>query len=83
MSVYDSIRDGIQDDWRKAREYDEMKRKLELEIAQLKSNPEKDAWKAGYDTGYELCRQIFRGEKPLDATEHWEKFKSLRQQQPK
>lgn len=36
MSVYDTIRQGLQDDWRKAREYDHLKRENEQLLGLLR-----------------------------------------------
>lgn len=80
MSVYDAIREGIQEDWRKAESYDSMKAALEKRLGAALENPDKDAWMSGFHTGYEACMRRMRGEFPMNETDQWERFKASRNQ---
>lgn len=77
-SVYDSIREGIADDWRKAQAYDGIVERHKIELAKAKENPNQDVWRNGYDAGFEAARRLYRGEYPLNEQEQWESFKASR-----
>lgn len=79
MSVYDSIRDGLQEDWRKARDYSHMQAELESKLAEALSNPDRDAWKNGFHSGFETARRLYRNEKPIYEERLWEDFKRTRE----
>lgn len=72
--VYDSIREGIAEDLRKARDYDRMKAELERKLAKAQENPNEDVWRNGFSCGYEAALRRYRGEYPLQESEMWEAF---------
>lgn len=74
MSVYDSIREGIQEDWRKAQRYDSMKEDFENKLAKAKECPNKDVWTNGFHCGFEAARRLYRGERPKHENEFWDEF---------
>lgn len=78
MSIYDCICKGLAEDWRKARSYDSVKKELNYKLDDALAHPDKDAWNHGFDTGYEIARQMFRGEKPMNEKEQWESFERMR-----
>lgn len=79
MSVYDTIRDGMAEDFRKARDYDRLKNSHAKELERALESPNEDVWRNGFDAGYEACRRRMRGEYPLQETEMWEEFKKSRE----
>lgn len=78
MSVYDTIREGLTEDWRKAQDYDRLKEQHKKELARALENPNEDVWRHGFYSGYEAARRRYRGEYPLQESEEWEAFKKLR-----
>lgn len=78
MSVYDTIRDGIQEDWRKAQDYDRLKVMHKIQLDKALENPNEDVWRHGFNIGYEFARRLYRGERPLDEKAEWEMFKKSR-----
>lgn len=79
MSVYDTIRDGIADDFRKARDYDRVIAQHKKELSRALENPNEDVWRSGFDSGFEVARRLYRGERPLHESAIWEEFKKSRE----
>lgn len=80
MSVYDAIREGLADDFRKAKDYDRLKEQHAKELARALENPNEDVWRSGFDAGWESCRRRYKGELPAYESEMWKAFKKSREQ---
>ena len=74
-SLHESIREGLAEVCRKANDYDNMKKKLETELAEARAYPHKFSWDAGFDSGYELARRAYSGEYNASSQrDEWERF---------